>query len=421
VKSNRITALTATMGVVAALSLSACTEDSTSDEGLTVSRDLSGVLEPDEAAGEPVVIGFLDPSRGATGQPGPLAGANAAVAYINKYHGGIKGRPIQLETCVVDATPESIVSCANSFVEKEVIAVTSSATFNDGAALPILDEAGIPLIGNSPASYEAAFSPTAHFFVPAVPAFTVAPFEHLKAGGVTSVAYIFGDIPNNRDYVAQQFDPISAKLDVDFQPVYYDLNNVNWTSLAASLIATKADVVGWPQLPEDQCTDLIRALQDQGYEGAILTGNCTRFARDIDLNDSIDAYALSGLWLEETYEAAPAPTQDQLDIFAASLKDAGEEVNDQFSAGAFSTLVTLVDILTEADAELSADGVQAAVSAAVDVPLFLGPETISCDSSAWPGQSACATGVLMLKAQEDGSFAPAADPPFIDVDPSVLN
>ncbi|MFC7501268.1 ABC transporter substrate-binding protein [Nocardioides sp. GCM10030258] len=401
------------------LPLAGCADRSSGSNRDSTSVDPSDVLTPDKASGEPVKLGFFNPSRGATAQPEAVAGARAAVHYINDYYGGIEGRPIELLECEVDATPESIVSCANKFVEDEVVAATSAATINDGAALPILDEAKIPLVGYAGASFESVFSQTALFFGPSIPSSTIVPFQFFKDEGAKSVAFIFGDIPANHDYVDAQFTPIAKALDLDFRPVYYDMNNVNWTTVAASLIVTDADVVGVPSLPEDQCTDLVKALVDQGYQGTIQAGACTEFAESVTLPDSTKAYITAGLWLPVTKDAAPVEAQDQLDIFEASVIDAGETASNTYAVAAFSVLVTLTDILNDAQAELTPAGIDKAVRAAKEAPSFLGAP-VTCDHSVWPGQSACSNSVLVLEAEAGGSFVPATDPPFTTTSPAVL-
>jgi branched-chain amino acid transport system substrate-binding protein len=411
------------LSAVALVALAACTEapSSSKSSSSASSSDVKGVLHADKASGEPIKLGFLDPSQGPTAQPEAGLGAQGAVDYINNYHGGLRGRPIDLVSCKVDVTPESLISCANTFVQKGVVAVTEGFTLGDGAALPILNAARIPLVGYSGASLEAVFSQTSYFFGPAVGASAVAPFQYFKKNGAKSVAYIFGDIPAYHDYVAKQFDPIAKKLGINFKPVFYDLSNVNWTTIAASLIATHADVIGVPTLSEDQCTDLVRALQAQGYHGDALVGNCTDFASKLSLDSSINAYSLSGLWISQAYDAAPADAQKQLDIFRAAMKDSGHgDVVGTSAVPAFSTLVTLTDILTGSKAQLTPSGISAAVKGATDAPVFLGA-TATCDHSLWPGEAACGNSVLLLKAQKNGSFAPATKPPFTTVDAAILH
>lgn len=48
--------------------------------------------------------------------------AQATVDYLNK-HGGIGGRKVKLEACVVKASPETSAACAQELVGKKVDAV----------------------------------------------------------------------------------------------------------------------------------------------------------------------------------------------------------------------------------------------------------------------------------------------------------
>src|SRR5690242_505896 len=94
-----------------ALALAGCS----SGEG---SSDASGGLK-----GEPVVVGVLAPMDGATAYPQTGYGAQAAERYVNEKLGGINGRPLKIDLCAGDGSPETAVNCANQFVTENVAAV----------------------------------------------------------------------------------------------------------------------------------------------------------------------------------------------------------------------------------------------------------------------------------------------------------
>ena len=78
----------------------------------------------------------------------------------------------------------------------------------------------------------------------------------------------------------------------------------------------------------------------------------------------------------------------------------------------FSDTMNLASILATVDGDVTAQSVKDAFSKTVKLDSFMGP-TISCDHSAWPGQSACGNRVLLYKVSDDGTQK-AITPDFID-------
>ena len=61
--------------------------------------------------------------------------------------GGIGGRPIEVDVCEGDGSPETAINCANGFVSNNVPIVIDAVDQSMGAAVPILGSANIPIVG----------------------------------------------------------------------------------------------------------------------------------------------------------------------------------------------------------------------------------------------------------------------------------
>lgn len=108
-------------------------------------RDFAALAPP---TGETMVVGLVN-TEGPAGLNFPEIRtiAAASVEYLNQ-HGGMGGRPLQLETCVADASPESSQACAQELAGKDAEMVFLGLDlFPD---YPTYDAAGIPLVGILP-------------------------------------------------------------------------------------------------------------------------------------------------------------------------------------------------------------------------------------------------------------------------------
>ncbi|MGI9022525.1 MAG: ABC transporter substrate-binding protein [Acidimicrobiales bacterium] len=104
-----------------------------------------------KAGGDPVMVGFINQENAVAGSfPEIRTDAEAAVRYVNAELDGAAGRPIKLETCATDGSPESSQACANRLRQKNPVAVLGGLDLGAAASIPVLASAGIPYVGISP-------------------------------------------------------------------------------------------------------------------------------------------------------------------------------------------------------------------------------------------------------------------------------
>lgn len=81
--------------------------------------------------------------------PSLKTGAQAGVDAVNAA-GGINGKKLELITCNDDNDPNTAAGCARMAVEEKVIAVLGGFSTFEPQVVPVLEKAGIPIIGTTP-------------------------------------------------------------------------------------------------------------------------------------------------------------------------------------------------------------------------------------------------------------------------------
>jgi branched-chain amino acid transport system substrate-binding protein len=421
----------ASVGVVAALGLSACSS-SPSTSSTTPPANTSNSATPaaaagtatDKATGSPIKVGYIDPVSGVEPLPSGAVGAKAALNYINNDLGGIGGHPIQLVTCDTDGTPTTNVNCANQFVQAQVSFVIDGFDLSSGSELPALNSAKIPLIGGWAANAAANASSTSFYFGPADQAFAVGPLSLAKSEGVKQVAYAEPEAPTYVAYIDGAVLPVAKKLGVNVSIVYYSATTgANWPVIVASLQAKNAQMVGLTSASEGECTSFLQALKAVSYSGKVLLATCSQFVQTVGASSAAGTLVQSGAWVPSMESSAPAAVKQQLSIYESQMAAAGGSayLDDQHAAGVFGAFVTTANALNAAHSSypLTGAAVSSVMRALKNFPAFLEPAA-TCNGQQWPGTSSCNHDILIAKVASTGDFQPVTNPPFDVLDPTLL-
>ncbi|MET0447281.1 MAG: ABC transporter substrate-binding protein [Aeromicrobium sp.] len=401
-----------TSGAVAlALVLAACggsDEAGSSDGGLT---------------GDPIVIGVQSMDAGPAAFPQNTYGAEAAEHYINNELGGIDGRPIKLDICSGDSTPETGVKCANDFVASDVPVVFDAYDgASMGAMTPILKSAAIPIVGTLAGQgvAESADYGTAFYFSGPLETSALGMVTVLNKLGKKTASLAVQDLPSSHGYVDDLVKPMGAKLDVDVSAVYAKVDNLNFQVLSATELSDKPDVAGVISLPEDGCTGLFQALRQSGFDGTIFAGSCSQFIDDLG-EDAAGAVVQPRLWVPGSYDHAPKEVQDQLDAFADSMKAVGyEDEQSARSLYSFAGVVNLAKVISGIDGDITNVAVTEAMKGLKDFQTFAGPK-VTCDGKQWPTRpGACSKQAIFFEVQEDGTLKPTGGSDgYTELDPAA--
>ncbi|HLM63380.1 MAG TPA: ABC transporter substrate-binding protein [Acidimicrobiales bacterium] len=404
------------MTLVVALTVgAACSGDDADTDAPASGPEIGGTTSTSAAqpTGEPITIGFVNSEGGAFSVPELRVGNEVAADYVNNHLGGVAGRPLEVERCATDGSPESSIDCANQLVEAGVVAVVEGTDLGGDAMLPILSDAGIPLVGHVQFGPGRMFDDNAFYFGAAALAYGAAALQFYADEGATSVSWFLPDEPSSHAFTDTVLEPTAAELGMDYTTVYYDAASPNWAVLAATAVSDHPDVSGSIAATDAQCVEMIGALRDAGYQGRILAASCVGL-HDALGEDAVGVDTDADHWHPGDLESAPAAKQEELSEYAAVMTDAGHE--DLVGGNAvitFADLINLTRIMGTIDGTVDGAAVAEALRSARDFDSFAGP-TIACDHTAIPGNSACSTDLLFFQVQEDGSVKAVTDD-FVDV------
>ena len=390
-KAAALGALSLLLGSAA---LSGC---SSSDAG----EDLAAGL-----TGDPVTIGYVNTEgKGAVSFPGFTTGIHLAVERFNN-EGGLDGRPIVLEECFTDGTPESSIACANDFVQKQVVAVTTGIDGGFDSAIAILEGAKVPVFATQ-LMPGAAANPA--FFQISAPtgAFLTVPLQILADDGVDSFAYVGVDLPQARQGYDGLIKPAAKEVGLESRLVAYDPATTDYTSVVSTLKANGSQAAIFAG-SEEQCTAFARSVTTLGYEGRVLTSSCTDYIDE--LGGKVAGFqALGVAYLPKVRDSAPMATQAELDQYLEDVQDADKSDDvDNFSLYGYGSMTDLSRVLAGIDGEVTSTTVMTALSELDDFDSFAG-DMISCaDRTAAQGAS-CGNGVLLFEVTDQGGLTVVGD------------
>lgn len=397
------------MGALALL-LSAC---GSSDDGADSKGDLTG---------DPIVVGVMSTDTGPIAYPQNTYGAEAAEWYVNNELDGIGGRPLELHICSGDGSPETAVKCANEFVTADVPVVFDAYDGQMGAMLPILKSAGIPIVAEiaSQGVVESAEYGSGYYMSGPLETSALGMVKILSNLDIKTGSLAVTDAPTSHGYVDKLVKPLGDALGVDVTPIYVDGDNANFQVVAAAEMDTDPEVAGIISLPEAQCTELVAALRQAGYDGKIFAGSCSQFIDEVG-EDAAGSIVQPRLWVPKSYDHAPDAIKKDLDDFADSMEEVGyEDEQSARSLYSFAGLVNLSRIMSGIDGEPTTESVGTAMQAVKDFQTFAGPK-ITCDGQQWPTRpGACSHEGIFFEVQEDGTLKPVDDAGYVDLEPEAV-
>jgi branched-chain amino acid transport system substrate-binding protein len=391
----------------------ATTEPMTTDPATTepATTEPSAAVDPHVAfpefsppTGEPMVVG-LSNIEGAPSLdfPDVREAIEGGVEYLNQ-HGGFGGRPIVLETCIANGSPEGSQACAQELVGKNVEMVFLGVDlFADYATY---DAAGLPVLGVLPI-LPTDYAADALFLtggnVTLMAAIALAAKDHF---GATKVGIIHADSPGSNSSAGSLtaaldglgLEHVTVKgaeveTDAGFQGLMREVTSEN-PDLLVSLYADAG------------CIGTMRARVSLGIETPVIaTGICGSTDVIDQVGDDALGWSFAGVTAEDD-----SPANALLQEIMAPVLDVAPEDVDRAALGLgalglflpMSTAVYANDLAAAGD-EVTGRSIYEYLKTAEDLKLWPGTSPIACGAEpAYP--SICSFTFPFAEYTEDGEL-----------------
>ena len=331
--------------------------------------------------GTPIVIGMIHGDRGADA----LAAARAAVELVNTERGGIAGRPVKLEACRMDGSPESSSDCAQKMVGMNVVAVTYAVDGGGEASVGVFERAGIPVVGVAPTS-TATLKATNAFVFNAGPGGSYAAMSAFAARNLGTrkpaiLAGTSGAAMADARAFGQNLLKAFGVYDVALIPVAPPSDGFSATM--RTVTAARPDVI-IAATPEHICAPLMKAISALAVRPKVVYGSTCL---------APDGLSAAGAAAEDAFFESPtvpydgaydAATDADLGTFRRAMgKYAAAVPISVRTQVAFQSVMNIVEVVKKLGAQISPDRVAAELRQSKGRPNFMG-HPYTCDGKQAP-------------------------------------
>lgn len=414
--------LTSSAALIAALALTAaaCSGDDDNNPSADDTTAATGA-EPDTettvageaATGAPFTIGVVNIEGAPTFDfPEFTDGFDSAAKHVNERLGGAGGRPIEIEECTAQGTPESSQQCAQELASKDVeLVLVGLDIFTDYATFAA---AGIPVVGSIPIlpndySAEAVYLTGGNLGV--MTAITAIAKNEL---GAEKVGIVSSDNPAGNAGSDILEDALTA-AGIDYNIVKGGDNETDAGYQGLMRQANEGDPDALISLYAGPgCIGTIRARTALGIDTPVIsTGLC----RNKDVIDVVGDEAVG--WIFATGD----DSGEQFDVMTQAIADFKGIEPDEVNTGGFTVIgfLQLMTMFEAANDVAEANGADALTGLAVYEEM-----KNSTDRKLWPGTqpyecgqepdypSICTFGIQFSEYLPGGELELLADGEFVD-------
>jgi branched-chain amino acid transport system substrate-binding protein len=357
------------------------------------------------ASGKPLTLFYFDEegASAAASSPESFQAATAAVNYVNKNLGGIKGRPLQLIHCASLGTPASATNCANEAVDSKPDVVIKGVDVAGGSAVPIVTAAGLPYVtlnAGDPDEVDhlLAFSLTAGFAAQFAP---VAPYA--KSKGYKTVGVIFTNVSPLSTPLDGPFAALLKKDGITYVPSPVDITAADLTPAYDALLAKHVSAI-LVVTTEAQCAAVLQARSSLNDSTPLFMSSSCNVGSVLS---TVSASVTNGT-IFELLDTSAVPGDADTKIYLQAMKTYAPTANiGSFAPSGFESIMDFYRaMMTAPDPRtLDAASVASTLKSAQNIPLFMGGgQTFGCGKSYFVGESSVCTGAAFLVQYSGGAY-----------------
>ncbi|MEZ5166737.1 MAG: ABC transporter substrate-binding protein [Acidimicrobiales bacterium] len=193
---------------------------------------------------DPIRIGMINQEETPIGSfPEMRFAAQAAVDFINTELGGVDGHPIELFPCVTQFSAEQSQACAQELVQKDVVALVGGIDVMSQAAIPVLAQNNLPVIGGIPAGLAEQQSDLHFAFSGGTAGAMAAMAAHARENGAEKLTIAYGDFDAFSVAARNYGGAVAESLDMEVQYIPFVITATDFLPVITQAAEFGADAV----------------------------------------------------------------------------------------------------------------------------------------------------------------------------------
>ena len=359
-------------------------------------------------SGKPLTVFWVN-EEGASAtasSPESFEAAEAAVDYVNKNLGGVKGRPLSLIHCATLGTQTSAITCANDAVDAKPDVYIKGVETANAPAVPIITGAGIPYVTlNAGDPDELTTKDT--FSLSAGYAAQLAPvIPYLKSKGIKSIGVIYTNVPSLSSILGQgsSTQKLAAKDKIKYTSVPAAITTGDLTPAYSALLADKVGAI-YVVTDAQQCAAALAARSSLDDTTPLFVASACNVQSVLStVPESVTAGMIVALQDTSTVTSDP---DTRIYLKAMKLYEPAANIGGFAPTGFESIIDFYRAMLTAPDPrKLDPASIISTLDSAKNVPLFMGGgKTFTCDHEAFPTSPSVCTGAAFLAKYSYGKYS----------------
>ncbi|HZQ59677.1 MAG TPA: ABC transporter substrate-binding protein [Acidimicrobiales bacterium] len=348
------------------------------------------------AQGDPIELAMISQESGPAALPDSRLAAQAAVKFVNTALGGAAGRPLKLDTCVTDGSPEQSSACANQLLEKHPVAFVGESELGTAGSVPIIEKAGVPLVGAAGVTPELVLSKDAFAFGLDAVADWAGWTKYLATDGKAKTINVINlDIPAGPVFETVIRSVAGANGAKVGKVVSLPLTATDASSQMAAAAEGNPDVI-MAVTSAQLCVPVAQAHESIAAQSKLFLPGICASPQTISAAGSAMEGALVGAGSLNPYDTG----QHDVATYRHALDTYGDHVPlSEFAGNGFTAVMNLKAVIDKLGAaSVTPEAIISAFRAGAQAPSFM-TDTYTCDQSVVSSPITCVRGRRVLQVK----------------------